>query len=187
MNFSEQPPPNAPSPPPSLKAMKSHDRYRAIWNGGLICLLVAVLAYFVMPQVIKRLKRSTHRIYAISAATAEVKDALVKFDAKCGGFPSASTIEAVRRDSGTALPLGTTSSNDFFRQLIALDLIKEKPFHVDAKSGFLVPGVLRWGRGNANSPTSWDRVFPMALRCRYSSRLSSLGRIVSIASVLEAK
>lgn len=127
--------------------MKSQDRYRTIWNGGLICLLMAVLAYFVMPLVIKRLKRSAHRIYAISAATVEVKDALVKFDAKYGGFPNASTIESVRRDSGTSLPLGSTSSNDFLRQLIALDLIKEKPFHVDAKSGFLSSGGTPLGKG----------------------------------------
>ena len=127
--------------------MKSHDRYRAIWTGGLVCLVVSVLAYFVMPLVIKRLKRSNHRIYAISAATVEVKDALIEFDARYGSLPSATTIEPVGRDLETSLPLGSTTSNDFFRQLVALDLIEEKPFHVDAKSGFFSSGSTPLGKG----------------------------------------
>ena len=45
--------------------------------------------------------------------------ALYEFEAKYGKFPDATTIAAVRSKSGSALPLGTKSSNDFFRQLMA--------------------------------------------------------------------
>lgn len=45
--------------------------------------------------------------------------ALYEFEIEYGKFPDATTIAAVRSKTGSTLPLGTTSSNDFFRQLMA--------------------------------------------------------------------
>ncbi|MES2924140.1 MAG: hypothetical protein V4819_21495 [Verrucomicrobiota bacterium] len=50
--------------------------------------------------------------------------ALFEFDAKYGKFPDATTISAVSKDAATdlylsKLSLGTKSSNDYFRQLLA--------------------------------------------------------------------
>ena len=45
--------------------------------------------------------------------------ALFEFETEYGKFPDASTIAELRKEMGSTLPLGTTSSNDFFRQLIA--------------------------------------------------------------------
>jgi hypothetical protein len=45
--------------------------------------------------------------------------ALYEFETEYGKFPDATTIAAVRSKTGSTLPLGTTSSNDFFRQLMA--------------------------------------------------------------------
>lgn len=45
--------------------------------------------------------------------------ALDEFKTEYGKFPDATTIAEVRRKTGTLLPLGTKSSNDFFRPLMA--------------------------------------------------------------------
>ena len=54
-----------------------------------------------------------------------------------GTFPSAATADDVRRRTGTTLAMGTTSSNDYLRQLLASDLIKggvEQVFYAQGKN-----------------------------------------------------
>lgn len=74
MDLPDQPPPNAPAPPPSEAARRSRKWYRIIWGIGAI---------------------------------------------EYGSYPNAFTIPLVIEATGTTLPLGTTSSNDYLRQLIA--------------------------------------------------------------------
>lgn len=45
--------------------------------------------------------------------------ALSEFKSEYGKYPDVDTIPAVKRKTGTSLSLGTKTSNDFFRQLIA--------------------------------------------------------------------
>jgi len=49
----------------------------------------------------------------------EVHLALIDFDTDYGSFPNASTIPAVKAKTSTSLALGSSSSNELFRQLIA--------------------------------------------------------------------
>ncbi|RYD37750.1 MAG: hypothetical protein EOP85_17375 [Verrucomicrobiaceae bacterium] len=45
--------------------------------------------------------------------------ALFEFETEYGSFPDATTISRVREQSGSSIPMGTATSNDFFRQLFA--------------------------------------------------------------------
>jgi len=53
---------------------------------------------------------------------------LIDFDNDYGSFPDATTMAAVKGTTGTGLPLGTSSSNEIFRQLIAAGNKSEKIF-----------------------------------------------------------
>jgi len=59
----------------------------------------------------------------------EIHKALFDFDVEYGEFPSASSIPKVQVDSSTTMPLGTTSSNAYFRQLLAMGVGNEKMFY----------------------------------------------------------
>ena len=48
--------------------------------------------------------------------------ALFEFEREYGSMPETGTIEKVRQKTGTDLKLGTKSSNDFFRQLLAANI-----------------------------------------------------------------
>ncbi|WP_264503096.1 hypothetical protein [Luteolibacter flavescens] len=62
----------------------------------------------------------------------QVHIALLGFEADYGRFPDASTIADVRSRTHTTLSLGTTSSNDYFRQLLATgDAKTERIFWAD--------------------------------------------------------
>ncbi len=52
--------------------------------------------------------------------------ALFEFENEYGKYPDATTIDAVRNKSGTDLSLGTGTSNDFFRQLIAVGMTQSE-------------------------------------------------------------
>lgn len=53
--------------------------------------------------------------------------ALFEFEAEYGKFPDATTINAVREATETILPLGTKTSNDYFRQLIGSGIAQSEP------------------------------------------------------------
>jgi hypothetical protein len=58
--------------------------------------------------------------------------AFFEFDSAYGKFPDPSTIAAVRENSGSLLSLGTKTSNDFFRQLIAAEIAQsERLFYAE--------------------------------------------------------
>ncbi len=116
-----QPPPNAPAPPPSEAALRSHRWWGWIWGVGLLS-IVGLLIWGTQPLVI-RSHRNSDQTEAVSNAR-QIGLALFEFDAKYGKFPDATTISAVSKDAATdlylsKLSLGTKSSNDYFRQLLA--------------------------------------------------------------------
>ena len=53
---------------------------------------------------------------------------LMEFDSEYGSFPNAATAADVKSNTGTTITLGDHSSNQHFRQLMAVGLKSEKPF-----------------------------------------------------------
>jgi hypothetical protein len=122
----EQPPPNAPCPPPNKAAAKSRDKAFLIFGLGIVSMLVCI-AIWVQPVVVRSHKAPTHT-EALNNIR-QVGMALFEFDSEYGSFPDTGTIAAVREATGTDLDLGSSSSNQIFRQLIAAGLKSERIFH----------------------------------------------------------
>ncbi|RYD48048.1 MAG: hypothetical protein EOP85_04335 [Verrucomicrobiaceae bacterium] len=122
-----QPPPNAQAQPPSDAALRLYEKWRLLKIAGILSIVV-VLAGIAAPKVF-RSRRVTDYTAAVSNAR-QIGLALFEFDTEYGKFPDESTIEAIRRTTGTEMKLGNTSSNDFFRQLIASGIaFSEQMFH----------------------------------------------------------
>lgn len=119
------------SPPPSSEAAPRSRRWGyGIWIVGVLAILLMVITFFhyVMEQRRKAILTS-----AISNQRA-LGFALYEFDREYGKFPDADTAVLVKAKSETLLSLGTTTSNDYFRQLIASGiLLSEVPFYADIK------------------------------------------------------
>jgi hypothetical protein len=68
--------------------------------------------------------------------------ALFEFQEEYGKFPDATTIAAVQSKTGSLLPMGTTISNDFFRQLIAADMTQSESMFYSKINGTRKPDGL---------------------------------------------
>lgn len=96
----------------------------------------------LIPPKILRSRKNTDQTVAVNNAR-QVGLALFDFESEYGKFPDATTIAAVQKKTGTLLPLGGKSSNDFFRQLIALDITQHeamfyaKCLNVSKPDGFM--------------------------------------------------
>jgi hypothetical protein len=116
-----QPPPNAPAPPPSDAAILSQKKWNWLVGVGIVSILIVVLGG--MTPLNHRSRKKPDQTEAVSNAR-QIGLALFEFDSKYGKYPDASTISAVSKDAATdsnlsKLSLGTKSSNDYFRQLLA--------------------------------------------------------------------
>lgn len=121
----EQPPPDAPAPPPGEEATRSRAYMKGIvWLGVLSILGLAIMAY---PVVFKTRGRGHEFIEALNNIR-QIGLGLLDFEAEYGRFPDRSTIAAVKAQTGTKLTLDDSSSNMLFRQLIVAGLQSEKPF-----------------------------------------------------------
>lgn len=90
--------------------------------------MVACLGWLTRPIVIRSHRNSPHTDAVNNAR--QIGLALFEFDAEYGKLPDASTISAVRKKTGTLMPLGTKTANDYLRQLIAAGIIdNEATFH----------------------------------------------------------
>jgi hypothetical protein len=138
---------------------------------ALRCLaLVCVLAMILFPIIFKQRGRGSDRTQAINHL-GQISISLFEFDSEYGSFPSADTIADVLENTGTDLDLGTTSSNQFFRQLIAIGLKSERPFYcyapppsrrpdeVVSKGKALEAGECSWGYLPASSDPSAPLLF----------------------------
>lgn len=121
-----QPPPDAPAPPPSEAALRSHRWWRWIWVVG-VSSVIGLLVGLGAPLVI-RSPRNASLTEAVSNAK-QIGLALFEFEGEYGKYPDDTTIAAVQSRTGSRLPLGTKTSNDFFRQLIASNLASEPMFY----------------------------------------------------------
>jgi hypothetical protein len=127
----EQPPPDAPCPPPREAAVKSQDKALLVFGLGIVSMLICI-AIWVRPVVI-RSHTAPDRTEALNNIR-QIGMSLFEFDSEYGKFPDASTITAVKESTGTSLHLGDASSNQLFRQLIATGWKSEKPFYCRSAS-----------------------------------------------------
>ncbi len=119
-----QPPPDAPAPPPSNEAERSQDVMSWIWFVGITSIVLLLALGATGPFVFRSHPRSD-QTEAVSNAR-QIGLALFEFSTEYGKYPDASTIGPVRADTGSTLPLGTKTSNDFFRQLLAANLTQSE-------------------------------------------------------------
>jgi len=73
-----------------------------------------------------RSRKKPYQTEAVSNAR-QIGLALFEFETEFGSFPGLGTIAAVRTKTATDLDLGITSSNDYFRQLIASEITQSEP------------------------------------------------------------
>lgn len=88
---------------------------------------VAVLGWLIAPAIIPRGKRPADRAEAYNNLR-QISVLLFEFEDEYGKLPGESTIAAVKANTNTSLDLGSSSSNQLFRQLLAVGLKSEKPF-----------------------------------------------------------
>lgn len=97
----------------------------------VVIAIIAALAGIAVPVILKQQKKA-----ALAQALSNAKEiglALMNFDNDYGGFPDSTTVATVQSNTGTSLTLGTSSSNDFFRQLIATSYVdSDKIFYSKA-------------------------------------------------------
>ncbi|MES2440404.1 MAG: hypothetical protein V4584_15145 [Verrucomicrobiota bacterium] len=164
---------NEPVPPPVEFRLPSRKTCR--WIVFTIIFVMAV-AGVIYPFFIKR---SRGRDWAPYAATnlRQIGLALFEFENAYGSYPDAITIDAVRKSSGSDLPLGTKTSNDFLRQLIASGMTRsesmfyakirgsKKPDNLIDASNALVKGEVGFsylsGLSSAGDPTRPIAVTPL--------------------------
>ncbi len=95
---------------------------------------LSVLAGIAVPVILKQQKYA-----ALASCVSNAKQIdlmLTYFEADYNSFPNDQTAAAVREKTNTDLPLGNTTSNDYFRQLIAAQVIdSELTFYAH------VPGI----------------------------------------------
>lgn len=93
------------------------------WIGGLS--VFGVLLLLAFPLVIRGPHRRPDKTEALSNVK-QIGLCLFEFDTEYGTFPDATTITAVQAHSSTPLTLGSTSSNAFFRQILADGISKSE-------------------------------------------------------------
>jgi len=103
------------------------------WVVGLIVVVILlVIAAAILPMILSG-KQNGSLTEAISNSKG-IGLALFNFAEDYRKYPDATTVDAVRKEDTSHLPLGTRSSNDFFRQLIAAGYVdNEKLFYANIR------------------------------------------------------
>lgn len=100
---------------------------------GVILLIIGV--FLVMVDRLGRQRGRGHeQVEAVNNAR-QLGLALFEFEKEYGSFPDETTAAKVRQKTGTQLDLGNTSANDYFRQLVAADIVSS-PSMFYAKAAF---------------------------------------------------
>lgn len=113
--MSLKPSPDAKDPPVSEVTLRPIRWWAVIWVVGVIAILLPVLS---TPLII-RSHRNPDQTEAVNNAR-QIGLALFDFETEYGKFSDSITIDAVKAKTATSLSLGTKTSNDLFRQLIAV-------------------------------------------------------------------
>jgi len=126
MDLPVQPRPDVPAPLAGPVAIRSQQKMRWIIVGGILSIVGLLLA---LPVVFSR-KKGTTRPYPYKAQNdvRQLHLGLLNFQTDYGTFPDASTIAAVKASTGTGVTLGTSSSNEYLRQLLVTTMKAESVF-----------------------------------------------------------
>jgi hypothetical protein len=111
------------TPPLNVLAEKKGIQWR------LAVVFYAAVALLIAAGILLNHQRKDAEKMATLRNMQFIGHALLDFDRKYGRFPDASTAARVKSDTGTALTLGSGSSNQLFRQPIVTGLNSEKPFY----------------------------------------------------------
>jgi hypothetical protein len=131
------PPGIGPVPPPmppelSVPPEEPAVRRTGVSKPGLIVALVVGAAFIAVSwPVITKQRKAADRTFAISSLKC-MNLMFIDFESDYGRFPDATTIASVREATKTTLTLGSATSNDFFRQLIAAGNKSERIFWAPA-------------------------------------------------------
>ncbi|MCB1130534.1 MAG: hypothetical protein KDN05_05345 [Verrucomicrobiae bacterium] len=119
--------PDAPLPPSSAREKRSRRWMWGIWVVGMLSVLGVASLYPLV--VVKRQARS--ELESAARNLRSLGFGMLDFVSEYGSFPSDKTIAEVDADVPEhGIPLGTATSNDYFRQLIASGLVQsETIFH----------------------------------------------------------
>lgn len=99
----------------------------------VVIVIIAALAGLTAPMVIRQRKKAD-QTEAVNNAR-QIGLALFEFETAYGSFPDATTATEVKNATETVLSLGTASSNDYFRQLIAAEVCQSEAMFY-AKTAF---------------------------------------------------
>lgn len=139
-----QPPPDAPAPPPSDEALRSRRWWRGIWISGTVSILFFLLFVLSAPLLFRSRKKSD-QTEAVNNAR-QIGLAMFEFQEEYGKLPDSTTIAAVQSKTGTLLPLGTVTSNDFFGQLLAAGMTQSETMYYAKIDGTRKPdGLINGG------------------------------------------
>jgi hypothetical protein len=97
-------------------------------GGAILCGITIATTAILGPLVIDGCFPRAEAVRVLSHAK-QVHLALIEFDKDYGRFPDTETAAAVKARTHTDLRLGSASSNDFMRQLLAAEQGNEKIFY----------------------------------------------------------
>jgi hypothetical protein len=125
-------------PPAGAAARRSWYFLLGIWVAGVVSIMLLVWmgnAALHQQRVRADTMEATSNLRSLSIA-------LHEFKSSYGAFPNRSTAGEVKRNTGSALPLAGTTSNDFFRQLMAAEICQsESLFHAKIAGAVRPDGV----------------------------------------------
>lgn len=118
-----QPPPGVPAPPPGMAAVHSRRWMKGIvWMG--LASMVLLAGIVAAPRLVHRCRGC-----GISGETNNARQlgmALFDFEDEYGRFPDDTTIADVKRKTGSSWMFGTSTSNEFLKQLIAAGITQSE-------------------------------------------------------------
>lgn len=117
-----QPPPDVPIPPPSEEARRSRRWWSWILGVGILSVIVVV--FFAATSVLCVRGGPGHEFVHAINNMKQAGLALLTFKDDYGTYPDDAMISRLQADHpGNTIPLGTTTSNDYFRQLLVAESV----------------------------------------------------------------
>lgn len=149
----------------------------------VVIVIIAALAGLSAPMILRQQKAAA-RTEAINNAK-QVGLALLEFDQEYGSFPDDDTAELVSDSTGTDLtPLNGSSSNDYFRQLIAFGVQSEEIFYTKCQYTRKPDNVTN--AGNALEPGEVGFGYVMLDQTTGQNTSGNPGRPVLVTPLLDA-
>jgi hypothetical protein len=159
-----QPPPDAPAPPPGAAVRRSMIWRNWIWGAGIVSILVVCSFLWFVSQLGRR-GRGHDQVEAVSNAR-QIGLALFEFEMVYGSFPGYSTVGMVQKDfPANSIPMGTSSSNDFFRQIIGAEIAtSESMFYSRTPNGRKPDNVFKGGQALEKGETGFAYITGLSSR-----------------------